>query len=618
LTFLVRFSFYSNMYWGLGIFAKTINIIKHQLIFMQSLLNKFILLPLLFCCSSALGQDAWATFYELNNYNQTPRYAETMAYCQRLAAASDMLHYKVFGQSHQGRDLAVLIYDKKGNFTPEAVKRSGNRIVLVQAAIHPGEPVGKDAGMQLLRDIVIHRKHFEDLNNITILFIPILNPDGHERFGPFNRINQDGPLEMGWRTNAINLNLNRDYLKADTREIKAFLDLWHHWQPDFFIDTHSTNGGDYQYTMTYAMSIFGEGYKPLINWIADDYLPVIEKMMANEGYPIFPYVTYRSWHDPRSGLISGTGHPMYSNSYVAELNRPGLLLETHMLKPYKMRVESTYLMIINTLKYLNQDNSLPQIIKEADSFTASAEFRKSPFPLRYEVLPDSVMVDFLGVEYTARKSDLSGGDWFVYNPDKPITYSIPWFNKHRVTHWVNLPEAYIIPVEYSCVIDRLKSHGIEMQLLETEKEFEIETYRFKNVRLASRSSEGRQTAGFSVEPIVEKRVFAKGSALIPMHQTRAAIIAHALEPMAPGSFAYWGFFNAVFERVEYFESYVMEKMARDMMDQDPSLEAKLKKAMEENPLMAQNPNLVLMWFYEQTPYYDQRHNIYPVGRLLKQ
>jgi hypothetical protein len=587
-------------------------------LFMQHLLSKCILTFLFFSFTSASGQDPWATFYELNDYNQTPRYDETMEYSQKLADVSDWLHFEVFGQSHQGRDLSVLIFDMQGNFTPESVKKSGNRIVMVQAAIHPGEPVGKDAGLQLLRDIVIHQKHLEHLGNITILFIPILNPDGHERFGPYNRINQNGPLEMGWRTNSLNLNLNRDYLKADTREIRAFLDLWHQWQPDFFIDTHSTNGGDYQYTMTYAMSIFGEGRKPLIAWITDDYLPKIEEMMHSDNYPVFPYVTYRSWHDPRSGLISGTGHPMYSNSYVAELNRPGLLLETHMLKPYRMRVESTYLMIINTLKLLNIDNRLQQVINEADRFTASAEFRNKPFPLRYEVLPDSVMVDFLGVEYSVKKSTLSGGNWFIYENEKPVTYSIPYFNKHRVTHSVFLPEAYIIPAEYSCVIDRMKSHNVEMQMLEKETEFEIETYRFNDVRLASRSNEGRQTAHFSVVPISEKRLFAKGSAVIPMHQVRAAIVAHALEPMAPGSFAYWGFFNAVFERVEYFESYVMEKMARDMMAEDPTLGAKLKKAMEENPLMAENPNLILSWFYEQTPYYDQRHNIYPVGRLLKQ
>jgi hypothetical protein len=573
-------------------------------------------LLIVFSCKT---QDTkWQTWYEAHDKNETPRYDETITYCKRLADASPMLRYEVIGTSHQGRDIPVLIFDTNKNFTPSKVRKSGNKIVMIQAAIHPGEPVGKDAGLLLLRDIVIHGKYHEFLDNITILFLPVLNPDGHERFGPYNRINQDGPNEMGWRTNSLNLNLNRDYLKADSREIRSFLSFYHQWEPDFYIDTHSTNGGDYQYPMTYAMGIYGEdeAYPALTTWIKEFYVPEIEKKMDYQGYPIFPYVTYRNWHDPRSGLRSGVGHPMYSNSYVAELNRPGLLLEAHMLKPYHIRVESTYYMILHTLRILHQDKQLKNIIAEADKFTSSDEFRKHRFPIRYENTSDSVIVDFLGVEYNRITSDLTGGNWFIYEPDKPVTYQIPWFNKNRVIMDIEIPDAYIIPVEYFEIIKILDLHGIEMTILESATQMQVQSYKFSEVALSARSTEGRQTASFHVEPIEETRLFPKGSAIVSTAQPRVRLLIHALEPMAPGSFAYWGFFNAVFERVEYFESYVMEKMAREMLAEDPALAEQFKKAMEENPSMAQNSNAILTWFYERTPYYDQKYLVYPVGKII--
>lgn len=585
------------------------------------MLSKFILfivVLLFYNASSHLTGNNFLTYYEIHDQNRTPSYDNTVAFSKQLAAASNMLHYEVFGKSHQGRDIPLLIFNKNGQFTPGEAKENNSMVILIQAAIHPGEPVGKDAGLMLLRDLVIHEKHLEYLENTTVLFIPILNPDGHERFGPYNRINQNGPEEMGWRTNARNLNLNRDYLKADSKEMRALLRLWHNWDPDFFIDTHSTNGGDYQYTMTYAMDVFGNANTSLVEWINDFYLPEIYASMEQDGFPLFPYVTYRSWHDPRSGLISGAWHPMYSNSYASELNRPGLLLETHMLKPYNERVESTYLMILHTFKLLQKDHDLKKLIKKADQYTASPQFREQEFDLRFEVTSDSVMVDFLGVEYKIKESSLSGGNWFIYNPEEPRTYQIPWFNQTKPVYSVKLPDAYIIPVEYHDVIERLDYHNIRMKKLEKDTLMKVSSWRFEEVQLASRSNEGRQTASFKTVPITEERVYHKGSVLISMDQPGARIIAHALEPMAPGSFAYWGFFNAVFERVEYFESYVMEEMAREMIANDPSLMQGLQSALTQNPEMASRPYAILSWFYEQTPYYDQRHNIYPIGRIFNE
>jgi hypothetical protein len=566
--------------------------------------------------ASASGGD-WFTYYERHYFNRTPSYDETVAFSQRLAAASPMLHYGTFGESHQRRGLPLLVLDKDGYTTPEAVHASGRLVLLVKAGIHAGEPVGKDAGLVLLRNMVIHGRYLEMLEDITLVFIPIFNVDGHERFGPYNRINQNGPEEMGWRTNARNLNLNRDYLKADSREMQHFIRLWNQWQPDFFIDTHSTNGGDYQYTMTYILETSGNMDEGLTRWCEEVFLPGWGEAMEADGYPVFPYVTYRQWHDPRSGLVSRSSPPALSNGYAAVRNRPGLLLETHMLKPYRMRVESTYLTLVHTMDLLQREReTLKALVEAADAYTASTQFRAQPLPLDFRGTADSIIVEFKGVEYQKKTSTLTGGQWFIYDSDSPRTFEIPWFKEMEPIAEVTLPEAYIIPVQWYDVIERLAMHGVEMHPLERDTFMTVESYEFDNVSLAPSVNEGRQTARFDAIPVTDTRWFPAGSVIIPSNQPGARLIAHALEPVAPSSFAYWGFFNAIFQRVEYFESYVMEAMAREMLAADERLRQRFEEKMQSDQAFANNPRAILNWFYEQTPYYDQKHNVYPVGRIM--
>jgi murein tripeptide amidase MpaA len=566
------------------------------------------------CFAAFSGQ--WQTYYEQHNYNQTPSYSQTIEFSKQLAQASDYLHYTTFGTSHQNRDLPLLIFDWDRNFDPQAPLQNNKVVILIKACIHAGEPDGKDAGLTLLRDIVIHGKHNGKLDNVTILFIPIFNVDGHERFGPYNRINQNGPQQVGWRTNAINLNLNRDYLKTDTREMQYFAQLWSQWNPDFFIDTHSTNGADYQYTMTYIMETARSLDKDLASWSEQNFFPQWEKYMQEYGYDIFPYITFRQWHDPRSGIRLGTSPPALSNGYAAVRNRPGLLLETHMLKPYKKRVESTYLSLEHAILFLDKNyKQLKQLLAEADSRASSPGFRKEPFPLDFRTTSDSTMIEFKGVEYTVKKSSLTAGDWFIYHNDKPATFEIPVFNTVEVATETMLPDAYIIPAQWHEVIRRLGLHGVKMEFLQQETEFQVDSYRFFDVRLSSTVNEGRQTANFKLDPITQTRSFPAGSAIISMNQPAAQFIAHALEPLAPSSFAYWGEFNAIFQRVEYYENYVMEPLARKMLEEDPDLRKRFEHKMATDPEFASSQRSILNWFYEQTPYYDQQHNIYPVGKL---
>ncbi len=561
-------------------------------------------------------EGEWLTWCEQSGYTKTPRYAETIEFCQRLSAASPMVHYTNFGVSPQGRELPLLILDREGLTMPDEIRAKGRLILMVQACIHPGEPEGKDAGLILFRDMAIFGRDTSLLRGVSLIFIPIFNVDGHERFGPYNRINQNGPEEMGWRTTAQNLNLNRDYLKADAPEMQAWLRLYHQWNPDFFIDTHTTDGADYQYVLTYSLETGPNTDRELGAFLASGYEPRFVAHMHSSGFPVFPYVSFRRWHDPRSGLYSSPAQAMLSHGYVAACNRPAMLIETHMLKPYKPRVLSTLEAIRFTLSELNQYHDLyREMIGRADAFASSVAFRSEPFNLRYSVsLKDSTMVTFAGVAYEVVKSDLTGGDWFRYT-GAPDTMLLPWFNRVEPRDPVWLPDYYIIPPEWNIIIERLRLHGIKMQTLTRPAELEVESYKLTQPKWRTTSYEGRIPLMVNAESVKEKRIYPAGSVLIPMNQPLARIIALLLEPQSNDSFVYWGFFNAVLEQKEYAETYVMEPLARQMLDKDPALKEEFEKWKKEHPQVVADSWAQLNWFYSHTPWFDQQYGKYPLGRL---
>ncbi len=564
---------------------------------------------------NVFGQNSdWTTYYENSDFLETPRYNETMEYTKKLAESSDLIEYKSFGTSLQGRGLPLLIIDKNKNFTPESVKESGNAILLIEACIHPGESEGKDAGLMLIRDIIIHNKFPKLLEHTTVLFIPIFNTDGHERFSAYNRINQNGPKEMGWRTTASNLNLNRDFLKADAIEMQQWLKLFNEWLPDMFIDIHTTDGADYQYSLTYGMHVLGDMNKEQTEW-QYNYLAEVENKLLDDDVLMFPYVAFRRWHDPRSGLIRRTASPRYSTGYSVYQNRPALLVETHMLKDYKTRVDATYHLLRHTLEIVdNQHKELIEINLNTDSETMDLAGKE--FILNYYTSDkDSSIVKFKGVDYDIVHSDLTNDIWVQFS-DKPKDYDLVLFDKLMPASSAKLPQAYIIPVEWTKVISRLEMHGIEYSVLKEPKEIDIKTYKFTNVTFANSPFEGRQMVqDFNMEEISIKKLFPAGSVIVTTNQRTAKIIAHILEPIGPDSYVRWGFFNAIFERKEYVETYVMEKMARKMIKENPELREEYEKAVQENPQYYNNQWTKLFWFFERTPYWDQQKNVYPVGKI---
>jgi len=559
------------------------------------------------------------THYEKGNYNITPSYTETMEFCKLLASSSEIISFNSIGKSAMGLEIPLLIADRDGFSDPEDIRAANRGILLILACNHSGETDGKDAGLLLFRDIASSdRESLKLLKNFSIIFIPIFNVDGHERFGPYTRINQNGPLEAGWRTTAQNLNLNRDFLKAETPEMQHFLKFYQHWYPDFSIDCHTTNGADYQYVVTYAIETGPQTDQGIAQWSANEYLPYIEHQMTADNYPIFPYISFRKWHDPREAILHRPSPAIISNGYFAATNRPGLLIETHMLKPYRTRVESTLSMIRHTLVFLNQEyNHLQMLIKNTDKSMLSGEFRKGPFPLAVGLSPDSVLINFSGVRFVADSSELSGGIWFRYFPDEPEIWERSFFSTPEITKSILLPSAYIIPPQWSHLAQRLKLHGVIMQKTEHEQPFQVETILFENVSFETKPYEGCMRPKYNITTITKEKTYPAGSFIVPLNQKAGRVVALLLEPESIGSFAAWGYFNTIFEQKEYSEMYVMEKIARQMLDDDPSLLGLFETEKAENPAFFSNQWNLLLWFYQRTPWFDQQLNVYPVGRLIE-
>ncbi len=574
-----------------------------------------IYLILLILTTALLGQNPdWRTDYEKSNFRQTPRYDATIAYIQRLAAASPMVDYQTFGQSPQGRDLPLVVLDKNGHFTPEEVRQSGNVVVLIMSGIHAGEIDGKDASLMLIRDMAIYQKMTSLLDHVTVLFIPIFNVDGHERFGPYNRINQNGPQEMGWRVTAQNLNLNRDFLKADAPEMQAFLRLFQQWVPDLLVDCHVTDGADYQYVVTYGLDTSPQVARPLRQWTARVFEPLLQQGMAQAGIPTTAYFWIRDRKDPTRGIFRGVLSPRFSTGYGAIQNRIFLLIETHMLKPYRQRVEATYQMLKRTLEIAN--NRYFELQKA--NFEADAETRKlanAYLPVKFSISQqDITWMDFLGKAIELDSSDISGTTWVKFLRE-PRTYRVPVFQTPVVTDSVHVPAAYLIPPQWQQIIQRLQLHGVNFLYLNEPVTLTVESYRFQDVQWQPHPYEGHHRVRYTVKPVTEKRTFPRGTVVILMNQRVNRVIVNALEPAAPDAFVAWGMWDTIFERKEYAENYKLEILARQMLKRDPRLREEFHHRLQTDSAFASNPNGRLQFFYQRSPYWDDHYNRYPVGKI---
>lgn len=561
---------------------------------------------------------AWQTTAEKTDYQKTSRYDEAIAFCKKLDAASPLIMYQSIGKSGEGRDIPLLIAASGGAFSPKWARKAGKAVVFIQAGIHAGEIDGKDAGLALLRDIAITKTRLDLLNNVVIIFIPIYNVDGHENWSPYNRINQNGPDEMGFRSTATNLNLNRDYMKADAPETRAWLGLWNQWRPDLFIDCHVTDGADFQYNLTYEYAHFQEVSPAIRNWMDEHFDGVVVPKVEKEGNLLTHYVEFAG-REVTGGIATFIATPRFATGFTPLRNRAGLLIEAHVYKPYKSRVRGTYDILRYTIEEVGRTKA-SLLVANVTADTQTVERGKTydekrQFPLALDVTDKSTPFAFKGVEYKMEDSTISGGKRIIYGT-APLNITIPRFDESKVVSSVAPPLYYIVPPQYKDVIEVLRLHGIKFERLKKPLSIEIESYRLTELKWATNSFENRITLTCKQTPISETRTFAAGSVLIPMEQEGANVAIHLLEPNGPDSFVYWGFFNSIFEQKEGGSGYVLEKLAREMLAKDPELQKEFDRRLLD-PAFARSPQARLRFFYERSPYFiNQKVGVYPVGRIV--
>lgn len=561
--------------------------------------------------SIALQQD-WKTEYEKSNFLRTGTYQEAVDYCDRIEKASPDAHVLHFGISPQGRDMVALLLTRERDYTPQALSKSNKPLIFVNNGIHSGEIEGKDACLMLAREIAITKSEQRLLQHANILIIPIFSVDAHERFGPYNRINQNGPQKMGWRVTAQNLNLNRDFIKADAPEMRNMLRLISTYNPDFFFDNHTTDGADFQYSVTTGVPVNGNGDPGVAAW-SRTMLQAVTPKVESEGFLMGPYFGLNDRSDPTKGISVEDFSPRYSNGYMFARNRPSMLIETHVLKPYKQRVEATYSLVKHTIEYCaNNSAELMKINSAADSAGANLK-PGTDVVLGLQATEEKRPFTFKGYEYTPHPSVVTGkpmASW-THNPK-----DFPSFvqDTYKPSIVVKSPAGYAIPPEFTELAELLHLHGIAYGKTSYPVSGVFATYRFEDVTFPKAPFEGRFMPNYKTIPISEERTLPTGTIVVSASQPLARLVMHLLEPEGPDSLEKWGFFNGFFEQKEYFEDYAMEPIAQKMLDSDPKLKSEFEEKLKD-PKFAGNPRARLDFFFQHSPYVDKRLNKYPVVRL---
>ncbi len=554
------------------------------------------------------GNDPLITPFEQSGGTGSATLPEMLEWFAGLQNASKNVQLGSIGTSAEGRDILMVKVSSDDIFMYGEPRNSDRPTVLVQAGIHSGEIDGKDAGMMLLRDIAVGGKTFL-LNKVNIIFIPILNIDGHERNSAYGRINQRGPEIIGWRSNARNLNLNRDYSKLETEEILGITNIINLYNPVLYIDIHVTDGVDYQYDITYGPN--GKpGYSPSCNdWMETFYEPFVKDALIAAGHIPGPLIFAMNDRDMEAGIANFFSGPRFSTGYGDLRHVPTILVENHSLKPFKQRVLGTYVFLEASLRIIIET------YKEVkDAMVEDKNRRPEMVPIQWklnEMMRDSI--SFKGIKSIKKKSEITGAEYVEWTGE-PVTQRLAAYNKNDATLSVKRPVAYIIPASRKEIISKLKAHGVIMSELTVAETLDVEMYRIKDIKPESQLPfQGRMRMHGT--PIMEKRkeIFPKGSMRISTDQPSGDLLIVLLEPDSPDSFFRWGFFPEISERTEYFEVYVMEKLAAKMLAESPELKLEFDSKKKSDADFAANQNAQLRWFYEKTPYADQHYLLYPVG-----
>ncbi|MBC6607957.1 M14 family metallopeptidase [Hymenobacter sp. BT188] len=556
----------------------------------------------------------WRTPFEKGNGNTTATYAECIDYYKRLDAAYPEITLREAGTTDIGQPLHEVIVSLDGDADPASVRAKNRRVVFIQNGIHPGEPEGIDASMMLVRDYVQKKELRRQLKNVTLVLIPIYNVDGSLNRNSTTRTNQNGPQEYGFRGNARNLDLNRDYIKQDSRNARSFAQLFQRWQPEVFVDTHTSNGADYQYTMTLIDTQRDKLHPAMSEYMQQRLLPALYAGMEKKKWPLTPYVDFEG-RTPESGIRGFLETPRYSTGYTTLFNTLGFVTETHMLKEFAPRVRVTYDFLDLLIRTVNQDAAQ---IKQARATADQQTRTQIEFPLTWKL--DTTQVDkfsFRGYEGRTKTSEVSGQPRLYYDRKAPFTRPINYYHTYRPTTTVRRPVAYLIPQAWGEVLERLRLSGVQLQRLRSDTTLTAEVYYVEDYKTSPRPYEGHYLhSQVKLRPEQQALAFRKGDYVAILDQQAARYLVETLEPQATDSFFNWGFFDSILQQKEHFSDYVFEDLASELLRRDPQLRQKLEARKKEDQAFAKSASAQLDFIYRRSPHYEKSYQRYPVARWL--
>ena len=549
--------------------------------------------------------------FEKTNGLESATYFETVDWYKNLDKISTKVLVKEMGMSDAGYPLHLVLVSNDGKFDAAQWHKQNKAVILINNGIHPGEPDGIDASMMLVRDIVNNKIKLPD--NVALAIVPVYNIGGCLNRNSYSRANQNGPLEYGFRGNAQNLDLNRDFTKNDSKESKSFVQIFHLLDPDILIDNHVSDGADYQHTMTLLTTQYDKLGAGLGRWLKENFEPQLYKGMTEKNWDMVPYVNFET-ETPDKGMEMFYDPPRYSSGYAALFQTIGFVPETHMLKTFKDRVLSTYALSLTVIEKASINAN--ELISQRKKARAEVVKEKS-FPFKWTVDTTKFsFITFKGYEQGFKPSDATGLNRMYYDRSKPFTKQVKFFNVFNASNFVDAPAAYIIPQGWYGVIDLLKLNNAQMQQFKNDTLIDVEAYHIDDYKSLPRPYEKHhKNSGVKVSVMNQKIRFLKGDYIIWLNQATNRYLVEMLEPTGDDSFFAWNFFDGILQQKEGYSDYRWDDLAAEVLKKDPTLKAKLEEKKKTDEKFAANGSAQLDFIYKNSPYYEPGHNRYPVYRL---
>ena len=579
-------------------------------------MNKFLCLLLAVILLSCADSDQnkpfnSTTLFESSKGTQTPLYSEIIEYYEQLAAHYTSISMYTMDETDSGEPLHLITFNPNRSFEYEFSDENEKLIILINNGIHPGESDGIDASMLLLRDYATGK--LKAPNNSIIAVIPVYNIGGALNRNSHTRTNQNGPESYGFRGNARNYDLNRDFIKADTKNARAFIDIFQTVNPDLFIDNHVSNGADYQYTLTHLFTQHNKLGGPLGNYLHQSLMPQLEDSLKQKSWDITPYVNVFN-STPEKGFSQFMDGPRYSTGYTTLYNTLGMMVETHMLKPYKQRVEGTYALMKS---FINIADNEAMAIKELRKNALTNYKAGDTYPVSWKIdSTQTSILQFKGYEGQMIPSEITSANRLKYDTTKPFVKDVTYYNYFAPKEKVTIPEKYIIPQGYWNVIDLLKTNKILFQKVQKDTSYMAEVYHIKDYQTVKSPYEGHYLH-YNTQVDKERMLVnvSKGDYIIDTDQAGVRYLLETLEPTAPDSFFNWNFFDSILQQKEGFSPYVWEDKALAFLKDNPSVNEAFQQKKAAEPSFATNWYAQLDWIHKQSPHYEKAHLRYPIIRV---